>query len=69
MGYVEDGEGAFVRSGFLIWDEMIGISCVRIGSVSLFIGQGGKVVVVGNVMSEWRRSLRFSFSYHSRIKT
>ena len=34
---------------------MIGISCVRIGSVSLFIGQVGKVVVVGKVilMSEW----------------
>ena len=69
MGYVEDGEGAFVRNGFLIWDEMIGISCVRIGSVSLFIGQRGKAVVVGIVMSERRRSLRFSFSYHSRIKT
>ena len=51
MGYVEDGEGAFVRSGLLIWDEMIGISCVRIGSVSRLIGQVGKVVVVGTIIN------------------
>ena len=42
MGYVEDGEGAFVRSGLLIWDEMIGMSCVRIGSGVTTYRTGGK---------------------------